>query len=74
MGVFGFVMSGGGAVGVLAGGVLTGLLSWHWIFLVNVAVGIAVVVAARAVLPADDVVPGLDQARRPRRGAGHRRP
>jgi EmrB/QacA subfamily drug resistance transporter len=58
MGVFGFVMSGGGAVGVLAGGVLTGLLSWHWIFLVNVPVGIAVVVATRAVLPADDVVPG----------------
>jgi EmrB/QacA subfamily drug resistance transporter len=58
MGVFGFVMSGGGAVGVLAGGVLTGLLSWHWIFLVNVPVGLAVIVAARAVLPTDDVVPG----------------
>src|SRR3954452_5389506 len=29
MGVFGFVMSGGGAVGVLLGGVLTGLFSWH---------------------------------------------
>ena len=36
MGVFGFVMSGGGAVGVLLGGVLTGLFTWHWIFLVNV--------------------------------------
>src|SRR4051795_8863029 len=58
MGVFGFVMSGGGAVGVLAGGVLTGLLSWHWIFLVNVPVGVAVLVATRAVLPADDVVRG----------------
>jgi EmrB/QacA subfamily drug resistance transporter len=58
MGVFGFVMSGGGAVGVLAGGVLTGLLNWHWIFLVNVPVGLVVVVAARAVLPSDDVVPG----------------
>jgi len=42
MGVFGFVMSGGGAVGVLLGGVLTGLLTWHWIFLVNVPIGIAV--------------------------------
>ena len=58
MGVFGFVMSGGGAVGVLAGGVLTGLLNWHWIFLVNIPVGVAVVLAARAMLPADDVVPG----------------
>jgi predicted MFS family arabinose efflux permease len=55
MGVFGFVMSGGGAVGVLLGGVLTGLFSWHWIFLVNVPVGVAVWVAARRVLPADGV-------------------
>src|SRR3954453_2558837 len=58
MGVFGFVMSGGGAVGVLLGGVLTGLLSWHWIFLVNVPIGLAVIVAARVVLPSDSVVPG----------------
>ncbi len=56
MGFFGFVMSGGGAVGVLLGGVLTGLFSWHWIFLVNVPVGIGVWIAARRVLPADDVV------------------
>ena len=57
MGVFGFVMSGGGAVGVLLGGVLTGLFSWNWIFLVNVPIGVAVWVAARRVLPADEVVP-----------------
>ncbi|SDN80099.1 drug resistance transporter, EmrB/QacA subfamily [Nocardioides szechwanensis] len=57
MGFFGFVMSGGGAVGVLLGGVLTGLFSWHWIFLVNVPVGIAVWFAARRVLPDDEVVP-----------------
>ena len=56
MGVFGFVMSGGGAVGVLLGGVLTGLFSWNWIFLVNVPVGVAVWIAARRVLPADGVV------------------
>jgi EmrB/QacA subfamily drug resistance transporter len=55
MGFFGFVMSGGGAVGVLLGGVLTGLLNWHWIFLVNVPVGAAVLVLARRVLPADSV-------------------
>ena len=53
MGFFGFVMSGGGAVGVLAGGVLTGLLNWHWIFLVNVPIGVVVWVAAGRVLPAD---------------------
>ena len=55
MGFFGFVMSGGGAVGVLLGGVLTGLLSWHWIFWVNVPVGIGVWLAARRVLPGDEV-------------------
>ncbi|HEY3014832.1 MAG TPA: DHA2 family efflux MFS transporter permease subunit [Nocardioides sp.] len=53
MGFFGFVMSGGGAVGVLAGGVLTGLFNWHWIFLVNVPIGVAVWVLAGRVLPAD---------------------
>lgn len=57
MGVFGFVMSGGGAVGALLGGVLTGLLNWHWIFLVNVPVGVAVWLLARRILPSDDVVP-----------------
>ncbi|GAA4706731.1 DHA2 family efflux MFS transporter permease subunit [Nocardioides conyzicola] len=56
MGFFGFVMSGGGAVGVLLGGVLTGLFSWHWIFLVNVPIGVGVFVAARRVLPTDEVV------------------
>jgi len=53
MGFFGFVMSGGGALGVLLGGVLTGLLSWHWIFLVNVPIGVGVWIAAGRVLPAD---------------------
>ena len=53
MGVFGFVMSGGGAVGVLLGGVLTGLFTWHWIFLVNVPIGVAVWLLARRILPAD---------------------
>ena len=36
MGVFGFVASGGGSIGVLLGGILTDVLNWHWIFLVNV--------------------------------------
>jgi MFS family permease len=55
MGFFGFVVSGGGAVGVLAGGVLTGLLNWHWIFLVNVPIGVGVWLAAGRVLPTDEV-------------------
>jgi EmrB/QacA subfamily drug resistance transporter len=56
MGFFGFVMSGGGAVGVLLGGVLTGLLNWHWIFLVNVPIGAAVLAFGQRLLPRDEVV------------------
>jgi MFS family permease len=52
MGVFGFVIAGGGSIGVLAGGVLTGLLSWHWIFWVNVPIGAVVFLASLRVLPA----------------------
>ncbi len=43
MGIFGFVASGGGSIGVLLGGVITDVLGWQWIFLVNLPVGIAVV-------------------------------
>jgi EmrB/QacA subfamily drug resistance transporter len=53
MGVFGFVSSGGGSIGVLLGGWLTGSLSWHWIFLVNIPIGIAVYALCRALLPDD---------------------
>jgi EmrB/QacA subfamily drug resistance transporter len=52
MGVFGFVASGGGSIGVLLGGILTGALNWHWIFLVNVPVGILVVVLSLLLIPA----------------------
>jgi EmrB/QacA subfamily drug resistance transporter len=51
MGVFGFVMAGGGSIGVLLGGVLTGALNWHWIFLVNLPIGIAVFALCLVLLP-----------------------
>jgi EmrB/QacA subfamily drug resistance transporter len=51
MGVFGFVLSGGGTAGVLLGGVLTDQLDWHWIFLVNLPVGIGVFALTLALLP-----------------------
>jgi EmrB/QacA subfamily drug resistance transporter len=50
MGVFGFVASGGGSLGVLLGGILTDALDWHWIFLVNVPVGILVIVLTLVVI------------------------
>jgi MFS family permease len=52
VGVYAFVASAGGAVGLLAGGVLTQWVTWHWIFFVNVPIGIATVVAAARLLPA----------------------
>jgi len=51
MGVFGFVCAGGGSIGVLLGGFLTGSLDWHWIFLVNLPVGVIVLVLSLLVLP-----------------------
>ncbi len=53
MGIFGFVLSGGGTAGVLLGGVLTDLFAWNWIFLVNLPIGVAVFVACLSLLPND---------------------
>jgi EmrB/QacA subfamily drug resistance transporter len=50
-GVWGAVAGSGGAAGVLFGGLLTDLLSWPWIFFLNVPVCIAVIALARYVLP-----------------------
>ncbi|HMW45788.1 MAG TPA: DHA2 family efflux MFS transporter permease subunit, partial [Solirubrobacterales bacterium] len=41
IGVYAFVASAGGSVGLLAGGILTQALSWHWIFFINIPIGIA---------------------------------
>jgi EmrB/QacA subfamily drug resistance transporter len=51
MGIFGFVAAGGGSIGVLLGGVLTDSFDWHWIFLVNIPIGIAVVALSFRLLP-----------------------
>jgi EmrB/QacA subfamily drug resistance transporter len=51
MGVYGFVCAAGGSVGVLLGGILTSSLNWHWIFLVNLPIGIAVYALCRRLLP-----------------------
>jgi EmrB/QacA subfamily drug resistance transporter len=53
IGVFAFVASAGAAVGLLAGGILTQVLNWHWIFFVNLPIGAATAVAARRMIARD---------------------
>jgi MFS family permease len=59
MSAYVFVAVAGGSLGLLAGGVLTQALSWHWIFFVNVPIGIATLAMGRALIPADGGI-GLD--------------
>jgi EmrB/QacA subfamily drug resistance transporter len=47
IGVFGFVASAGGSIGLILGGVLTETINWHWIFFINVPVGIVTLLLAR---------------------------
>ena len=47
------VAAGGGAIGLVAGGLITQAISWHWIFFVNLPIGIATIVMARRLLPDD---------------------
>jgi EmrB/QacA subfamily drug resistance transporter len=53
IGVYAFVASAGGAVGLLAGGILTQAINWHWIFFVNVPIGLVTAVLAARLLPSD---------------------
>jgi MFS family permease len=54
IGVFAFVASAGGSVGLLAGGVLTQSINWHWIFFVNIPIGIATAVLAWRLLDREE--------------------
>ena len=56
IGVFAFVASAGGAIGLLVGGVLTQAINWHWIFFVNLPIGVGTAVLARRLLEAE---PGI---------------
>ncbi len=58
IGVFAFVASAGGSIGLLAGGVLTSAISWHWIFFINLPIGLVTAVLAQRLL-ADDQGLGL---------------
>ncbi len=73
MGVYGFVCAGGGSIGVLLGGVLTDALSWHWIFLVNLPIGVRGVRAVPCALLPARTSRGTAAAGRRRRHHRHRR-
>jgi EmrB/QacA subfamily drug resistance transporter len=51
MGAYGFVCAGGGSIGAMLGGVLTSALSWHWVFLVNLPIGLLVIAWSWRLLP-----------------------
>jgi EmrB/QacA subfamily drug resistance transporter len=53
IGVYSFVASAGASIGLLSGGVLTQALDWHWIFFVNVPIGIVTLFAALRMVPRD---------------------
>ncbi len=52
-GVFSFIASAGAAIGLLAGGLITQAVSWHWIFFVNLPIGVITAVIAARLLPSD---------------------
>jgi MFS family permease len=51
IGVYSFVAAAGGSIGLIAGGILTQALNWHWIFFVNLPIGIATGICASRLLP-----------------------
>ncbi|MFD8101204.1 DHA2 family efflux MFS transporter permease subunit [Nocardia fluminea] len=53
IGVFSFTGAAGASIGQVLGGVLTDALNWHWIFLINVPIGVLTVLVAVKALPAD---------------------
>ena len=59
-GVFSFVASAGAAVGLIAGGLITQAVSWHWIFFVNLPIGVATAVVSARLLAGDKGI-GLAQ-------------
>src|SRR5215211_8654524 len=60
IGVYSFVAAAGASIGLLLGGVLTDALNWHWIFFVNVPIGLATAFAASRLVDGDEGI-GLEK-------------
>ena len=73
IGVYAFVASAGGSIGLLAGGVITQAISWHWIFFINVPIGIATGTFATRLLPRERGVGACARAPTRWARADHRR-
>ena len=72
MGLYAFVSAGGGSIGLLAGGALTQSLDWHWIFFVNVPIGVIAFVLGSALIEENEGIGLGRRRRRARLGADHR--
>lgn len=60
IGIYSFVAAGGASIGLLAGGVLTEAINWHWIFFVNLPIGVATAILATRLLDRDEGI-GLER-------------
>jgi EmrB/QacA subfamily drug resistance transporter len=59
IGVYSFVASAGASLGLLLGGIITQLIDWHWIFFINLPIGVATFLLALRLVERDGEVPGL---------------
>ncbi len=59
IGVYSFVAAAGASLGLLLGGIVTQAINWHWIFFINLPIGVVTAALATRLVPRDGEVPGL---------------